>query len=267
MKTFNISSKHLSVGIAVFLIAAFTLNSNANVSSYNKNVLVPSVKEQLEKAKKDGKAVFLIITGTGATGIDNATKIAKDAKAKYSKSEIITLNKDEAANSELVKKYSIAYIPAPFFLVISPKGVAVAGFNIAQATADLLIKAIPSPKQDEVLLAISEKKPVFIIVSKKGLTDKANVVKNCKAASAKIASKPAVVEIDFNDAKETAFLKQMGVTTIGDKTIIIVSNASGQIADRYEGITEETPLITSANKVIKSGGCCPNGSANGCGKK
>lgn len=268
MKTSNIASSIVSVCLTLIIVAGISINLQAkSLRHVENNVPVLSVKEQLAQAKKDGKAVFLLITGTGATGVDAATKTANDAKAKYAKSVVITINKDDAANSEVVAKLGIASVPLPFFLVISPKGMAVAGYTVAQATADLLVKAIPSPKQDEVLLAISEKKPVFIVVSKKGLTDKTTSIANCKSASAKVASKPAVVEFDINDSKETAFLKQMGVTTVGEKTITVVANASGQITDRYEGPALETALIASANKVIKSGGCCPGGSTNGCAPK
>jgi hypothetical protein len=230
-----------------------------------KVVSVFSVKQQLEQAKKEGKAVFLIITGSGATGVDNAKKIADEAKTKFAKSLVITLNKDETVNSELVTKFGIATVQVPFILVLSPNGIAVAGFQLAQATSDALVKAIPSPKQDEVLFAVSEKKPVFIIVSKKGLKDKAAITSNCKAACSKIASKPTIIEIDVTDAKEANFLKQIGVTSITDKTVTVVANAAGQITGKYEGITLETTLVTSACKA--GGGCCPGGSGKGCGPK
>lgn len=268
MNTSNISSGFMSACITLLIVAGLSLSIQAkSMHKVENSVPVLSVKEQLDQAKKDGKAVFLVITGTGATGVDAATKTANEAKAKVAKSVVISINKDDAANSDVVSKLGIASVPLPFLLVISPKGMAVAGYTVAQATADLLIKAIPSPRQDEVLFTVSEKRPVFIVVSKKGLTDKTAIIANCKSASAKIASKPAVVEFDINDIKESAFLKQLGVTTVGDKTITVVANASGQITDRFEGLALETALVASANKVIKSGGCCPSGSTNGCAPK
>jgi hypothetical protein len=252
---------NLMIVAATFLcFSASEINANNNITN------APTVKEQLDKATKDGKAVFLLITGNGATGIDNAKKIANDAKALYSKSVVVILNKDESANSELVTKYGIARVQVPFMLVLSPKGFAVAGYPASQATADALAKAVPSAKQDEVLFAVSEKRPVFIIVSKKGLKDKATILANCKMACSKIPSKPIIVELDVNDTKETAFLKQIGVTSITDKTITIVANGSGQITGRYEGITIEATLTSSA---CKAGGCSPGGcgSNKSCGPK
>ncbi|MCK9613556.1 MAG: hypothetical protein M0R16_11800 [Bacteroidales bacterium] len=271
MKTFRISSTLISACVVVLFIAASTYDGHAkSFAKYNNsNTSMPvlSVKEQLDKAKKEGKSVFLVITGTGATGVDKALTIANGAKAKVPKSVVIQMNKDDAANSDLVTKFGIGFVQVPFILVLSPRGIAVAGFPALQATADLLVQSIPSPKKEEVLLAVSEKRPVFIVVSKKGLTDKTTVLANCKATSTKMPNKPSVVEFDFNDSKETDFLKQIGVTAINDKTITVVANASGQITDKYEGIVLETALTSSANKVIKTGGCAPGacGGKSSCG--
>jgi len=222
----------------------------------------------VDKARKEGKAVFLVITGTGAAGLDKAITIATEASSKVSKSVLIQIDRNDKQNSDLVTKLGIANVPVPFIMVISRKGVAAGGYPATQATPDLLVKAVPSPKQDEVLLAISVKKPVFIVVSKKGLTDKTTILANCKSASSKITSKAVVVEFDMNDTKEADFLKQIGVTSIKDKTITVVVNASGQLTDKFEGIALESVLMTSAGKVIKSSGCCPGscGSKKGCGK-
>jgi len=280
MKNFTINFQHnakLSILAVAFLMVSFSscgnVNSNSNVPEMKtaENVVVNSdetlagntVSTELEKAKKSGKAVFIVITGKNAVNLEKAIKTAMDAKNKVSRSEMIQLDKDDAVNSSLVTKLGVANVTLPFILVISPKGIPVAGYPSAQATADLLIKSVPSPKQDEVLFAISEKKAVFMVISKKGLSDKSAIIANCKSASAKIASRPAVIEFDFNDAKETAFLKQIGVTSLKEKTKTVVINASGQIADTYDGIVLENMLAASANKVIKSSGCAPGACGSG----
>lgn len=243
--------------LSTFLIASGNIRANSF-----------SASDEIAKATKAGKAVFLVITGTGVTDVAKAEKIAKDASLKVKNSVVVKMNKDEAANAAIVTKYGIAGVTAPFLLVISPKGVATGGFDPAQATADQLVKAIPSPKQDEALWALNEKRPVFIIVSKTGLTDKKTILTDCKTASSKITSKPVVIEIDVDDAKESAFLKQIGVPTLNGKTKVVVANGSGQITATYEGAVNATDLTTSANKTVKAGGCCPGGaSKSGCGKK
>jgi len=244
------------------------ISNEFNISLFNP-IVTGNPSLDIDKAKKEGKAVFLVITGTGAAGLDKAITMAKEANGKVSKSVLIQINRDDKGNNSLVTKLGIANVPVPFIMVISHKGVAAGGYPSTQATSDLLVKAVPSPKQDEVLFAISEKKPVYIVVSKKGLTDKTTVLANCKSASTKVTSKPAIVEFDINDSKESAFLKQIGITSITDKTITLVVNTAGQLTDKYEGIALESALMGSANKVIKSSGCAPGACGSGkkgCGK-
>lgn len=225
-------------------------------------------KADLEKAKKEGRLVFLVITDNTITKADKAKKIAKEASAKVEKSMVLMFNRDEPDNKSLVAEYSVATLELPFILIISPKGVAVGGYPENVATSDMLLKGIPSPKQDEVLVALDEKKPVFIVISKSGLTDKETITTNCKNTSAKMSPKATVVEIDFADQREAAFLKQLGITAINDKTITVVTNNTGIVTDTYIGNANESKLMSSAYKRAKSGGCCPGGSgSSGCGPK
>ena len=217
-----------------------------------------SLTEQLEKAKKDGKTVFLVITGTGATGVDKALAIVREANAKVNNSIILQLNKNDNVNNNLVSKFRIAAVPIPFILVISPKGLAVSGGPPSQVTSDQLIKTIPSPKQDEVFFSLSESKPVFIVVSKKGYNDKTGIISNCETAGSKISSKPNVIEIDFEDNNEKAFLSQIGVTSIKGKTITVVINSSGQITETFAEKPAVEKLTAASNKVMQSSGCCPS---------
>ncbi|MCX6163600.1 MAG: hypothetical protein NTU73_01865 [Ignavibacteriae bacterium] len=226
--------------------------SETNISSLPQS---ESPTADLEKAKNEGKTVFLLITGTGAVGVERAISIIKDANNKVSNSLIVQLNRDEAKNKELVAKFQVFAVPVPFILVISPKGLAVAGAPPTQVTADQLIKAIPSPKQDEVFFSISEKKPVLIVISKSGYSDKKGTISNCKTVSSKINT----------NYKEKPFLSQIGVTSINGKTITVVINSAGQITETFTEKPEVDKLTAAANKIIQNKGCSPGGCApNGC---
>ncbi|HNW90063.1 MAG TPA: hypothetical protein PKN48_10395 [Bacteroidales bacterium] len=227
--------------------------------------LPPTVSiDALEKAKIEGKPVFLVITGTGATGVEQAAANVNDASSRLNNSAIYSLDRDNSANNELVNRFGIATVPVPFILVISSKGIAVAGGTSDQMSAQQIIKSVPSLKQDEVFMALSEKRPVFIVVSKNDYTDKELVVTVCKTASSRNNSKPAIIEIDFDDQNEKAFLEQIGITSINGTTITAVANSTGQITGTFPGIPTANQLNAAANKVQKSGGCCP-GSSKGCG--
>lgn len=256
--------KNMKKGSSNLVILAFVLSLFFLFAAGKSSANSLTASDDLATAKKEGKTVFLIVTGSGKSDLTKSEKIAKDAITKVKNSVIIKLNKDDAANASVVNKLGISGVPVPFLLVISPKGIAVAGGTPEQVTADQLVQAVPSPKQDEALAALNDKKPVFIIVSKKGLTDKAAITSNCKTASSKISPKPIIIDVNVDDAKEAAFLKQIGVPSLNGKTKVVVANSNGQITATYEGKAEVDELTASANKVIRSGGCCPGGSSSGC---
>ncbi len=218
-----------------------------------------------KKAKEKGQIIFMVITGNGAIGLDNATNTANQAALKTSNSVVIVIDKDDPNNKNIVDEYGISAVPVPFVMIISCNGLPVFGNMANRINTDILVNAVPTPKQDKVILAISQKKPLFIIVSKKNLSDKAAIINNCNVANKTLTPPAEIIEIDFQDKKETKFLRQLGVTNIANQTITVVANASGQITDTYTGMVLPSALVSSVKKVAKSGGCCPGGATSGKG--
>ena len=236
--------------------------SDTKTSSLPQN---ESPTSDLNKAKEEGKVVFLVVTGAGASGMEKTATIVKEANDKVKNSLIVQLNKDEAKNSDLVKKFQIGTVPVPFILVISPNGIPVAGAPSAQVTSDQLVKTIPTPKQDEVFLAINEKKPVMIVVSRNDFSDKKKTISNCTSAGSKTNTKPVIIQIDFDDFNEKSFLTQLGITNINGKTVTVVINSSVQITETFTDVPKVENLTAAANKIIQNKGCSPGGCApSGC---
>lgn len=269
MRTFKFTKTILVVCLALFFMNAFSVGTNTYHTAVKNNITnesaTGSVKDQLSTAKKNGNAVFLVITSTNVKEISKLATVANQANKKVKKSTVIQMNRDDAANKELVTQYGLASIAVPFVLVISPKGMAVGGYSASQVTADLLVKLIPSPKYDEVLVAINAKKPVFIIAGKKSFTDKASVLTACKVAAKAVVNTPVIIEVDMSDVKEADFLKQMGVNTLSTKTVTVVVNSTGNITGTFNGEQPAKTLSDAANKIIKKS-CCPSGSKSGCSK-
>ena len=268
----NLKKIKLIMGMLVLTPLISCSNSNSSNASNAENnttgagtsATATTAKESsataaaLGKAKKEGNAVFLVITGTGATTIKSAVDVANEAKTLVKKSVVVQMNRDDAANSALVAEFGVGTVAVPFILVISHNGVPVAGLPSNQATGGMLMKSVPSPKQDDVLLAINQKKPVIIVVSKKSFTDKATILENCKTATTKLTSKPVTVEIDMNDVNEKAFLTQVNAaTSTNGKSITIVISAAGQINETFTETPTAEKIITAVKKVAKSGGCAP----------
>ncbi len=221
-----------------------------------------SVQNDIEKANKAGKTVFLVVTEPGVTGAEKAVSIAKQANKKVAKSTVIAINRADLTNSQLVKKYRLAGVPLPLILVVASNGVVTGGLTADKATPEILVQLVPSPKKAEVFQALSENKSVFVVASRKSMTDRAKVFDTCKAACSQMKNKAAFVSIDMDDKKESSFLAQLKVNTLSTEPVTAVINTQKQIAGSFNGSVEVTQLVQAATK--KAGGCCPGGSKKGC---
>ena len=173
------------LSLSVLTIWALTAcgNSNAGNKQVNSNpevkqskqpdqpVAVPAsiskIQTDLEKAKKEGKAVFVVVTGTGVTETDKATTVAKGANALYKNATVVQMDRDDASNSQLVAEWRLAGAPLPLVLVVSPKGQLSGGMILAQATAENIAALVPSPKLEEVYASIASNKPALVVFTKK----------------------------------------------------------------------------------------------------
>lgn len=226
-----------------------------------------NVQKELDQAKSSGKAAFIVVIEKGTTGTEQALKIAKEAVSICKNAVIVKLYRDDASNTDLVNTMRLSGAPLPLILVTSPKGYPAGGYGLDEATAESIAALVPTPKLDEVYESITNKIPVFLIITKKTFTDREIMLKNCNAAVIQLKNKATIVEVDMNSAKEAALIKQLNVKTNTNKSWVWVMNASGQTTDTFEGVVEPDRLVAAANKVIRTGGCCPGGSSSGCGTK
>lgn len=248
---------------------AETKQANSNKSLKEKeNPELKSVKNdsrlqtELNNAKASKKAVFLVVTGNGATDVDKAKAIAKAAVNVKNNAIMLLMDKDLPANAELVRKWGLSGAPVPLILTISAKGFPTGGFVLADATADKVATLVPTPKLDDVYEALNAKKPVFLVVSKKTNIDKSAILSACKSASKQLSGNVVIVEIDSTDPKEAAFIKNLNLQSPSNSTTVIVLNTSGQSTGKYNGKVESAELVSATKKVISGGcgtGCAPGG--------
>jgi hypothetical protein len=220
------------------------------------------LKSDIEKQNKKGNAVFLVVTD-GGTDLASAKEIALKAKKSCSKSEVLTMDKADKANAELVKKYGLAGSQTPLILVIASNGVVSGGYLKSQATAENLVDAIPTKKQAEALLGFSENKPVMVVISKKTMTDKTIAIEECKKAAKELNGNAVVVDVSLDDKSEAAFIKLLNPDLTASKTNVMVFNNKGQFSSKFESPVKSMDLVSAAKKA-PSGGCCPGGSSKGC---
>ena len=223
------------------------------------------IQTDLEKAKKDGKAVFVVVTGTGVTETDKATTIAKGANALYKNAAVVQLDRDDAANAQLVAEWRLAGAPLPLVLVVSPKGQLTGGMVLAQATAERIAALVPSPKLEDVYAAIGASKTALVVFTKKSLGDRTEVLQACKEAVTKLNNKAAIIEVDMDDSKEVNFINQLRIDQASTASTTLVINAQGQVAGTSTSVPDATKLVAAATTPVR-GGCGPGCGPAGCGK-
>ncbi len=224
------------------------------------------IQADLEKAKKEGKAVFVVVTGTGVTETNKATTVAKNANALYKNATVVQLDRDDAANAQLVAEWRLAGAPLPLLLVISPKGLPTGGYTLEQATAENLAALVPSPKLEEVQAVLSDRKPAFVVFTKKSFSDRTEVLQVCKEAVTILKNNAAIVEVDLDDSKEASLIDRLEVDKSSKETTTQVINVQGQISGTALGLPDAAKLAAAAIAPPKSG-CCPGGAgSSGCAK-
>jgi hypothetical protein len=237
-----------------FLFLAFTLLMGHAFAS---------VQSDLETAGKNGNSVFLVVTDPNITGTDKALEMANQAKSDVLKSVVLQMNRSDAANSELVSKYRLAGAPLPLILVIASNGIVAGGFALNQASHEVLVKAVPSPKKADVMKSLSDGKSVFIVVTGKSMTEKNTIMNTCQQACVEMENNAKMIEISLDDTRENQFLTELKVNMTATEPMTYVINSKGQVTGTFNDDVNTTTLVASAKKVAASG-CCPGGSKSGC---
>jgi hypothetical protein len=264
-------------GIAIVLL--FTINSCSNAKSeqpandQKEKISNPEIsnlsssggtlstaKADLEKAKKDKKTIFLVVTGNDVKA-ENIVKNANDASKQVKQSIVLQMNRDDADNVDLVNEFRLSGAPLPIVLVIAKNGLTVGGLIEKEATVQNLVDAVPSVKMLEVTTALSEGKSIFVIAYKKSAKDIKQVNTNCMKACSDVKN-ATTIELNVEDKTETKLIQQLNIDATQDITTFVI-NPSGQVTGTHAGIPDANKLVSDAKKVAKSG-CCPGGSKSGC---
>ena len=213
-----------------------------------------STQQDLESATKRQRVAFILVTEPGASGVDQARGLIHAATKKVKKSVLVELDRSDPANADIVQQYRLAGAPVPLILVAARNGVLAGGLPAAQATVDLLVEIVPSPKMAAILQEVQAGKAVFITVSRKGRTSQSGAA--CMAACSQMKDRSALIQIDMDDPNETRFLTQLKIDRAATEPVILVVNPQGQITGTYTGAVDVASLVQAA--TMKAGGCCPS---------
>ena len=243
--------------LSIFLLAA-TLFVACSFVSY------ADTKQDIEKANKKGNVVFLVITEKSNSQNQKALELAKNAQKKLTKSAVVELDRSNASNSSLVKKYRLSGANLPLILLIGTNGCAAGGTNIDNLTVEQLLNIVPTPKEEIVLKAFEDGKSVFVVISKKSDTKNQKQLDACQSACKTMGNKAVTVNLDYDDTKEKSFISTFDMDKNPKFPITYVMNEKAQITSTLNGIADSKSLVAAAKKKVSSS-CCPPGSGKTCG--
>ena len=223
-----------------------------------------SPQKDLSSAASHGKIAFVLVTDQGATGVDQARDLIKQAMKEVKKSTLVELDRSNPENADLVVRFRVAGAPVPLILITTRNGLLAAGVPAGQTTAEQLVAMVPSPKKGEVIQALQGGKSAFITVSRKGMATQSGATAACAAACGQMAEKGVMIQVDMDDPQEAAFLTAMKVNLASTEPVTLVVNAQGQVTGTYAGAADVATLVQAATK--KGGGCAPGACGPGSGK-
>jgi hypothetical protein len=199
-----------------------------------------------------------VLVSNDTAGNNHAFDIADKVNKQVGSSVVIKVNRDDTANATLIAKWQLSSIPTPAIFIISAKGIPVTSFSMEEANESAIIKDIPSPKMDEAYVALDEKNPVFLLISRSTSVDKEKIITTCQSAIEQLKVKAALIEVDQDDSREKTLLDNFKIAPASNVPAVIVLNADGETTGTFIGAVTTRQLVTAATKIVKTQ-CCANG--------
>ncbi len=218
---------------------------------------------ELAQAVEADQVVFLLVYEPGVSGLEQAQNLINSSIDQIENAISIKLIRSDPANSALVKKYGVTGAPLPLILIFARNGAMAGGILANQASADKLVKMVPSLKKADVLKILQSGSSVLISASTPGMSDESNVLSSCQSTCGELKGKCEIVIIDLTDQSEETFLKELKIDPNASKPVTIVINSQGQLTGKFDGPVEVGQLVQAATKKVSSG-CCPPSSGKTC---
>ena len=218
---------------------------------------VASAETLLSAATAAGHPVFLVVTQTDAAGVDVARAVVADAQKLSPSTSIVELDRLDAANVAVVRRYRLESVPVPLILVIAANGVAAGGARPNAVTAQRLVDMIPSAAKASMLKSIDEKKATVLVFWRASMAERAAALQAANDAATALKGAATVVSIDVDAAAEARFIAEMRVDPKSAVPIVGVYNAKGQPTETLLGVAKAEVLVAAATKEIHE--CCPGG--------
>ncbi len=221
----------------------------------------PSAADQLAAAQKDGNTAFLVVTEPTSRKVAEMRAISVEAQRRTPQSVVVEMDRSRPENRPIVKRYGLAGARLPLTLIIASNGAPAGGVPLLDNTLERLLDLVPSPQKAQTLLALFQRKAVFVVVFRPGMTEQAAVVAACHDAAATLKGegtkdKATVVQVSLDDKVEQSYLKLLDADHKATEVSTHVYGLSGRKTDVIKGTPKVEELVDAAKKKAP---CCPGG--------
>ena len=237
--------------VSVFLLAQGALADNTQLPAAG----------QLAAAQKAGQTVFLLVSEPKTRKVAELRAVAVEARRRTPGSRVVELDRSRKENRSIVKRYGLAGARLPIILIVAHNGAPAGGVALKGKALERLLVLVPSPRKAETLLALFERKAVFVIVARPGMTEEAGVLTACRNAAAALKGrgtkeKAAIVRVNLDDKVEKPYLDLLGAERKATQVAIHVYGLSGLKTGVLKGTPTPEALVEAAKQKKE---CCPGG--------
>ncbi len=241
--------------LLVILILAFTgPTSSADVPLKGKDPSRDPGFLASQKASQAGKFLLIYYFDTNTdsafkTSFDNQSR---ELKNKADKIRIDVKNPDE---SWLVDKFNVYNAPLPIVLVVAPNG-AVTGSFMQSLPEDKLKTTIVSPATQQCLLAVQQKKLIFVCLQGKTTQNNDVALSGVRqfVKDPKYGKFTKIVVVDPSDRNEMQLLSQLDANLKSSTATTLLLAPSGQLIGKWEGATSKSNILKSLMAMKRSCG-------------
>ena len=184
------------------------------------------------------------------------TAVATEAAATGG-ARVIVLDRGATENADLVAKYRLGSAPVPLVLVVAEQRAPRRGPDGRQGDRRRPRRgASPRPKKLETLVALNDRRAVFVVVSGEKMAGRAAAVEQASAAMQAMEptkTKARVVLVDVADPKEAAYVAELDARARSRSPTVVVFNAAGKRITTLRAPLTAQALAEAAVKTGASG--------------
>ncbi len=211
---------------------------------------------EIGQAKEKGQILFLAaIMGSDSLNA-RAVSLARQAARALPDARALVLDRTDSTTANWVRQFKLHTINAPVILVLARQGYVAGGGLTSELTVDKLLEIAPSPREEDISLALLAGKPVFMLIYRKENPTLKQMAAVCESASRELNPSGAIIAVDASDSHENRLFARYKIPQSGSFPLICVVNAKGQLTGMFEADVSPDDLVSAAQRTLKKRCSC-----------